>query len=126
MTWQPGWTLAQVEKEVIYAALKFFQGNKVQTARALDISERTLYNKLEIYEGKLNGTETEGSTLQSKPGAGNILQDDGLQSAEGHGEKPTYQPPPEQRMPMRERQEVQEMSSKHAAGVHNGKRSKRA
>lgn len=47
--WQPGMTLAQLEKEVILKALRFYGGNKVQTAKSLGIAERTLYNRLEEY-----------------------------------------------------------------------------
>jgi DNA-binding NtrC family response regulator len=41
-----GLTLREVEKRYIKKTLKWFQGNKVQTARALGISRRALYNKL--------------------------------------------------------------------------------
>lgn len=50
MMWQPGHTLASVEKDVILAALKFFHGNKSQTARALGIAPNTLASKLDQYE----------------------------------------------------------------------------
>lgn len=47
--WSPGTTLAQVEEQVIVAALSFFRGNKSATATALGVSVRTLDNKLERY-----------------------------------------------------------------------------
>lgn len=47
--WQPGMTIEVIEKEVILQALKFYRGNKSMTARSLDISVRTLHNKLERY-----------------------------------------------------------------------------
>lgn len=50
VSWQPGVTIADVEKATIFAALKFYQGNKTQTAKALDIAIRTLDNKLAQYE----------------------------------------------------------------------------
>lgn len=49
--WQPGRTLEEVEKDVIVAALRFYQNNKVHTARALGICYKTLNNKLEVYNG---------------------------------------------------------------------------
>ena len=39
-------TLEAAEHELITRALKFFEGNRRQTAKALGISERTLYRKL--------------------------------------------------------------------------------
>lgn len=50
--WQPGRTLAQIEKEVIEAALRFYQGNKTQAANSLGIAVRTIYNKLGEIEPK--------------------------------------------------------------------------
>jgi hypothetical protein len=49
LTWSPGVTLEQIERHAIEQAYKFYQGNKVQTARALDIAVRTLETKLEKY-----------------------------------------------------------------------------
>lgn len=49
---QPGKSLAQLEKETIFDALKFYQGNKSQTAAALGIALKTLYNKLDVYEAE--------------------------------------------------------------------------
>lgn len=48
--WQPGLTLENLEELAIKEAFKFHQGNKSATARALDISVRTLETKLEKYE----------------------------------------------------------------------------
>ena len=50
MSWQPGLTIADVERQAIEAAMKFFRHNKTQTAKALDISIRTLDAKLAKYE----------------------------------------------------------------------------
>ena len=44
-----GENLAEVEKKLILATLKHFDGNKPATARALDISERKLWYKLKEY-----------------------------------------------------------------------------
>lgn len=42
-------TLDELEKEHILAALDLTQGNKRKAARLLDISTKTLYNRLEAY-----------------------------------------------------------------------------
>ena len=47
-----GVPLAQVEKQAILDTLEQQQGNKSDTARLLDISVKTLYNKLEKYDDK--------------------------------------------------------------------------
>lgn len=42
-------TLAEIEKDHIVFALKKCNGNKMKTARTLDISTKTLYNKMHEY-----------------------------------------------------------------------------
>ena len=42
-------TMNELEKEVIERTLKNFNGNRRKTAKALDISERTLYRKIKEY-----------------------------------------------------------------------------
>lgn len=49
MTWQPGMTLADMEKCVILRAIVHYSHNKARTAKALGISINTLKNKLEAY-----------------------------------------------------------------------------
>ena len=41
--------MADVERQVIAKALDYFKGNKTKAAEALDITEKTIYNKLERY-----------------------------------------------------------------------------
>ena len=48
--WSPGRTLDDIEKKVIIEALKYHQGNRTHTARALGISIRTLRNKIADYK----------------------------------------------------------------------------
>lgn len=48
-SWVPGTTLDQIEQNVILDALKYHQGNRTHTARALGISIRTLRNKISDY-----------------------------------------------------------------------------
>jgi two-component system, NtrC family, response regulator AtoC len=45
-------TLAELEKQHIFAALEHCQGNRTHAARLLDISVRTLRNKLQEYNGR--------------------------------------------------------------------------
>ena len=42
-------TMNELEREMIERALEKFRGNRRKTARALDISERTLYRKINDY-----------------------------------------------------------------------------
>ena len=42
-------TMSDLEQEMIERALEKFRGNRRKTARALDISERTLYRKINDY-----------------------------------------------------------------------------
>jgi DNA-binding NtrC family response regulator len=42
-------TLAQVEQEHLLMALELYKNNKNETAKALGISAKTLYNKLHTY-----------------------------------------------------------------------------
>ena len=46
-------TLENAERQLISDALKHYNGNRRQTARALGISERTLYRKLKELEEEL-------------------------------------------------------------------------
>lgn len=43
-TWSPGTSLKTAQREIIQAALRFTQGNKVQAARLLSINRNTLHN----------------------------------------------------------------------------------
>lgn len=103
--WQPGITLAQMEKDIIYKALKFFQGNKVQTASALGITARTLYNKLEVYEGKK-------------------ISDDGVQTDGRPHVESTLNVSEKQSVPVREREEIQKVPSPRVAKDSSNQRNK--
>jgi len=43
-------TMSEIEREVIERYLRQFKGNRRKTAKALDISERTLYRKIKDYD----------------------------------------------------------------------------
>ena len=49
-----GTTLADVERELIFATLEHFDGHKERTAAALGVSLKTLYNRLKEYGGEGN------------------------------------------------------------------------
>lgn len=49
-----GTTLADVERELIFATLEHFEGHKERTAAALGVSLKTLYNRLKEYGGEGN------------------------------------------------------------------------
>jgi len=53
---QPGMSIRDMEKRLIEQTLAHFEGNKTQTAEALGISLKTLYNRLTEYQ---SGTEEE-------------------------------------------------------------------
>lgn len=57
--WQPGMSLEEVEKDIILAALRFFQNNKTQVAQSLGLSIRTIDNKLEKYRKQEEALEEE-------------------------------------------------------------------
>lgn len=61
MNWQPGITLEEIEREVILSALRFYQWNRTRTADALQVSVRTIQNKISQYieDGFLSKTEQE-------------------------------------------------------------------
>ncbi|MCA3236508.1 MAG: sigma-54-dependent Fis family transcriptional regulator, partial [Cupriavidus sp.] len=44
-----GTTLADTQREIILATLAKYDGDKLQAARALGISLKTLYNRLDLY-----------------------------------------------------------------------------
>ena len=55
--WQPGMTLADMEKQIILKALQFYHGNKTKAAQSLDISVRTIDNKLKKYDDERKGSK---------------------------------------------------------------------
>ena len=53
VVWNPGLSLAAIEKEIIQRAYEHFQKNKQQTAQSLGIAVRTLEYKLQQYDEEL-------------------------------------------------------------------------
>ena len=101
MQWQPGQKLAEVELDVIKQALNYFNGNKTKAAQCLDISIRTIDNRLkgtEIGNGKEEKAET-----PKKPY---------FDTSSGLHVESDVKAPKKQTVPMRQRDKVQEMSSK--------------
>lgn len=69
--WVPGQTIADVEQISIEAAMRYYGNNQTQAAKALDISTRTLHEKLKQYrvrEIEKNGLPTErGLNVEPSP-----------------------------------------------------------
>ncbi len=57
MSWQPGNTLEDVEKDAILKAFQYHNGNKTHTAKSLGISIRTLDAKIERYKNGILHSE---------------------------------------------------------------------
>ena len=53
IAFQPGMTMADLEREAIVATLKEVGGNRRKAAEKLQIGERTLYRKLKEYDIEL-------------------------------------------------------------------------
>lgn len=62
--WSPGLTLAEIEKQAIQQALRFYHGNKTVTATSLGCSPRTIYDKLEQYSVEEKAEKDKKDTLQ--------------------------------------------------------------
>lgn len=116
MNWQPGMTLEDIEKRTILEALRFYRGNKTQTASALGITAKTLYNKLETYEVRDEGKEQRrliesGNSFNAQKGPERKPGESLSQAEKRNAVEPVAQLPAQQSVHMREQQEVQEVSS---------------
>lgn len=81
LMWQPGMTLEDVEKRVIEQALRYYSGNKTQTAVGLGISVKTLYNKLHQYGVSDGQQRTEkDSRIQNAPNGSQRARENGIQT----------------------------------------------
>ncbi|AFC22566.1 putative sigma-54-dependent transcriptional regulator [Bdellovibrio phage phi1422] len=63
--WQPGVTIADLEKGAIKSALRFY-GNKTDAAKSLGISVRTIDNKLKEYENQKIASEQAAKIAREK------------------------------------------------------------
>lgn len=141
VTWAPGITLEEVEKQVILSALRFYRNNKTQTANVLGISVRTVDHKLEKYEAdrinfeerarqsKLNDQETLARmrgvefTRHNTVGSPTQIQPPPTHSAAtGVGVEPTQDIAPKQPVPVPKREEVQSVLPKQASGGSHHRR----
>lgn len=134
--WSPGMKLEYLEKMAIEEALKFYRGNKTQTAAALGIAIRTLDAKLEIYENERIENERrqeqfrkerEAFIARSKGNAPAIefVHSPNQGPAQRFHVEPTAQISTEQTLPMQERQEVQKVLPSTTPG-HRQRRSREA
>lgn len=65
--WQPGYTLEQMERDVILKAYRFYGNNKTKTAESLGIAVRTIDNKLAAYEAKNKEREVAKASVHPEP-----------------------------------------------------------
>lgn len=136
VTWQPGVTLAEIEKQIIFKALNFFGGNKTQAAIALGVSVKTLYNKLEQYETEdaekasqipetpqhfgLTIDEQRNGRKEARVQTTKTIDD---QAPQRLSMEPASRVAPERILPMSERQEVQTLPPKVVGTSNSRKRS---
>jgi len=66
ITWSPGVSLEEIEKQVILKAFRFYRGNKTATSNALGCSIRTLDNKLEKYKNDGNEQSKRDAELHER------------------------------------------------------------
>jgi DNA-binding NtrC family response regulator len=57
---RPGMSIREVEKSLIEETLEHFEGNKTQTAEALGVSLKTLYNRLSEYDQESQSASSKG------------------------------------------------------------------
>lgn len=50
VVWYAGKTLKEMEREIIEKAMIHFEGNKTKVAASLDVSLRTIDNKISLYK----------------------------------------------------------------------------
>lgn len=102
--WQPGVTLADLEKQAIRSAMRAFEFNKTKAAQALGISVRTLYNKLEAYGDLKDGehfTEEIDNPVSGHADSGK--EELSLQNAAGHDVESVEKATTKRAVPLRKR-----------------------
>lgn len=119
ISWQPGITIDQLEKEVIIKALQFYGNNKTQTSIALGISTRTLDNKLEKYREEENDFQRRAVEI-SRDQQARILAHQGKGTGV-HGES-AFEARPQQQVPVQQREKIQEVSPTRPAGTGTNRR----
>jgi hypothetical protein len=127
ITWSPGITLEEIEKQVIQRAYKHYRENKTVTSNSLGVDVKTLYNKLEKYELDRLEQEKKNAIRQSQreeflnKARGNPPNNLGIpyspsQHAADVSSGLRMEPPPhassQHSVSMPERKEVQEMLSR--------------
>jgi len=113
MSWSPGRTIKDLEKEAIEQAMTFYHGNKTQTAVSLGICVNTLNTRLAEYaEHKIGynppnpGTEIGNGTVREKTGEGNSPAQEVSETQSRVPVESATKIPQKQQMPMRKRAEV--------------------
>lgn len=114
--------LEDVEKMAILKAFHFFNCNKTKTAAALDIAIRTLDAKLAVYLPK--SELVEDGRIERREGPGNKGANETVRNAVArriHLES-NAQVTQEQPMPMREREEIQDLLSQDTSKSNTKRR----
>ena len=117
-TWYNGMTLDEMEQVIIMKSLQIHAGNKTKTAEALGISIRTIDNKLEKYEEQKR-EHTRRAEEKEKRYEQHILRSQGRTEVE-----PTIETPAQHPVPVRQREEVQEVPFKPSTPNHSHKSGK--
>lgn len=123
ISWSPGVTIDEIEKQVILKAYKFYQSNKTTTAAALGIAKRTLDAKLEKYKSD-DEQQERAITEQRAREADYQRRARGLPSeipstAPGPRVESAPQASPESAVPVSQRPQVQEMLQGEAPKGHS-------
>lgn len=117
MSWQPGQTIEDLERDAIKSAMKFFQGNKTAVANALGVTVKTIYNKLEQYD--IERADREKADKQREEAAKKEI----FAARHGLHVEPPREVPEKQPVLLRQQEKVQEMPpARHASGNAKGSR----
>lgn len=126
--WSPGMSLAATEKLIIKNAFRFYGQNKTATSQSLGIAIRTLENKLQKYEKEdlleekrlHDGREKRAEALARSRGKTVTPPTNNEKTSAGLRLEPVVKNPSELKLPMPERQEVQEVLPSYASGSGSG------
>lgn len=134
ISWQPGMSLEEIEKQCVLQAFRFYRGNKTQCAIALGIAIRTLDSKLEKYEhdGKQQRNADDARAIEARKqrdrarGVGFQVKEENESSASsadaGLHMESTAQASAQYELPVSKRQEVQSVLPKHTTASGQGRR----
>jgi len=111
MTWSPGVTIEDLEKEAVIKAFRFYNQNKTHTANSLGIAIRTLDSKLEQY----GIIKTEETTVPTTAGTDKTNEQNDDKAETRLSIQPAIENTKEHALPMSEQKEVQGLPFKQIA-----------